>query len=187
MSGNNNQRTPAQRQDDRQRISELILKGWTQRAIAKELGLSPYTVSRDIKVIERHRLMTMVKNLDVVRQRELAKLDHVEKEAWEAWERSKKPFIKKAVKTRQKPASFSRQALEVTNIEKREEDRNGDPRYLEIIMRCHERRAQLMGLDAPQKIAPVTPDGQQSWTAIQVVEVVRPPQLPSGITVGNDE
>jgi hypothetical protein len=35
-----------------------------------------------------------------------------------------------------------------------------NPRSAEIILRCGERRSKLLGLDAPEKIAQVTPDGE---------------------------
>lgn len=135
-----NLRTPTQRRDDRERISELLLKGWSQKKIAAEMGLSTYTVNRDVAAIERLRRIYMVKNLDEVRRRELAKIDLMEKEAWDAWERSKQPLKKKKTKS-------------VSNIptamEKIEEERIGAKQYLDTIQWCIERRAQLLGLDAP--------------------------------------
>ena len=36
----------------------------------------------------------------------------------------------------------------------------GDPRFLDIVLRCNEARRKLLGIDAPTKIAPTLPDGQ---------------------------
>jgi hypothetical protein len=36
----------------------------------------------------------------------------------------------------------------------------GDPRYLTAIMGIQDRRSRLLGLDAPVKFAPTTPEGE---------------------------
>jgi len=159
------QRARDKRRDDQVRISEMLAMGKSQKQIAAELGLTRSTVCRDVKRIERARLMFMVKNLDKLRQAELAKIDLMEKEAWAAWEQSKTEKQKVSVTkgTNMKKSQFTK------------EQRAGDPRYLEIVQKCMDRRAELLGLNAPQKIAPTTPDGKEPWTAIKMIEVVRPP------------
>lgn len=157
-----NERTKQQREDDRIRISELLVQGWCQRDIAKELGLSKYVVHRDIKVIERHRKMVAVKNVDELRQRELAKLDLIEREAWAAWERSKKKFKKDTIKTRKKILLYA---------EHREEERTGDRGYLDIILACQKRRAELQGLDAPAKVDMTLKDVVISVTKMDLDEL----------------
>lgn len=41
----------------------------------------------------------------------------------------------------------------------------GDLAAIDRVLRLMERRARLLGLDAPQRIAPTTPDGSAAWDA----------------------
>ena len=50
-----------------------------------------------------------------------------------------------------------------TQAKKTIRNRHGDPRMLEIILKCSVARRTMLGLDAPAKIAPVTPDGQEPY------------------------
>lgn len=45
----------------------------------------------------------------------------------------------------------------------------GQARVATAIVRVMERRAKLLGLDAPTKVAPVTPDGNQAYTPLSSV------------------
>ena len=67
----------------RMRVGELSLKGWTQVAIARELGVSQATISSDIKAIRKEWRESRIRNLDEVLEEVLQKLDVVEREAWE--------------------------------------------------------------------------------------------------------
>ena len=77
-------------------------------------------------------------------EEQLAKIDRIECEAWDAWERSKL----ESVKTRQSKVEGDRKSTAAT-VDK--EAQNGDPRYLSAVMSCIERRSKLLGLDAPSR------------------------------------
>lgn len=47
----------------------------------------------------------------------------------------------------------------------------GNPRNAEILLKASKRRAELLGLDAPQKIAPTTPDGEALPELVRLVLV----------------
>ena len=40
----------------------------------------------------------------------------------------------------------------------------GDPQAVAAALRVEERRARMLGYDAPAKVAPTTPDGEKPWT-----------------------
>lgn len=46
---------------------------------------------------------------------------------------------------------------------------SGDVRAIDTALRVAERRARLLGLDAPTKIAPTTPDGQGLYSPEQIL------------------
>lgn len=49
-----------------------------------------------------------------------------------------------------------------------------NPRVADSLLRIQERRARLLGLDAPQKIAPTTPDGTEALPTEVRVVLVKP-------------
>ena len=75
----------------RQQVAELYVKGWFQTAIAEELGVSQTTVCHDLKAIRKQWRESSIRDFDAARERELCKLDLLEREAWAAWQRSQEP------------------------------------------------------------------------------------------------
>lgn len=141
----------ARHADERLMHQEIIareyLKGRLQAAIAEELGLSLATLKRDLVKIRERWLDSSLRDFDALRAEQLAKIDTVEAEAWAMWSRSCERRVRTSV-----------QELEATkypgtNTRTDDETGNGEPRYLQIALQCVERRARLLGLDAPQKFA----------------------------------
>jgi len=134
----------------RQRVAELYLQGWQQEAIAKEQVIRQPMVSEDLAKIRQAWRESAIRDFDAARDLELARLDRIEREAWAAWERSKQPSQTATVNGEAGSQSARRTV----------KHQNGDPRFLDIALRCNEARRQILGIDAPTKIAPTTPDGQ---------------------------
>src|SRR5436190_23722016 len=106
----------------RTKVAACILRGTTnQWEILRQLGMEPRqrsTISRDIKAIKEEWKAARVRDLDEALGRELAKLDHLEREAWEAWERSKR------------------------------DERDGNHSFLESVLKCIHKRCELLGINA---------------------------------------
>jgi hypothetical protein len=47
--------------------------------------------------------------------------------------------------------------------------KSGDPRAVDTALKIGERRAKLLGLDAPTKVAPTDPTGDKSYSGVLVV------------------
>lgn len=137
----------------RQEIADLYLQGWAQTAIAKQVGVAQSTVSTDIAAIYEEWRESTIRDFDVMREVELRKLNRVEKEAWAAWERSQNPAQAAVVST-----DGSEQRTQKTVKEQ-----IGDPRYLDQILKCITSRRALLGLDAPTRVAPTSPDGEEAY------------------------
>ena len=75
----------------RQRVSDLYLQGRPLHSISEELRVPMTTLWRDLKAIQKEWRSSTIRNFDEQVEQELKKLDLVEREAWEAYERSKKP------------------------------------------------------------------------------------------------
>lgn len=147
------QNEPTRLAQRRQQVAELYLQSWAQAAIGQELGISQPTVSQDLEAIRREWRESSVRDFDALRERELRKLDMLEREAWAAWERSQRPSESTRV-TQDGSGKLAQRTVQ---------QRIGDPRFLEQVQKCIAARRALLGLDAPTRIAPVMPDGQEPF------------------------
>jgi hypothetical protein len=143
-------RSKSQKLFHKQQITDLHLKGWTHPMIARELGISEATVKRELRILKQEWRESALEDVGYMKQRELRKLDNLEREALEEWERSKGDFSRSIVETQS--STGTRQRTESGG-------QTGDPRYLTAIIAIHDRRAKLYGLDAPTKTALTNPDG----------------------------
>ena len=73
----------------------------------------------------------------MLRERELQRIDRVEREAWAAWERSQQP-VQSAVVTGEDIAKRTRKSVQ---------QKYGDPRFLDIVHKCIAQRRAMLGLD----------------------------------------
>src|SRR6516164_4206609 len=74
----------------RKKVASLYLQGKFQDEIAKEVKVDRGTVSRDLKAVQEEWLKSGVMDLNAAKARELAKIDEIERQAWVAWEQSRK-------------------------------------------------------------------------------------------------
>ena len=121
----------------RRQVAELTLRGYSQAAIAEQLGAAQSTVCADLTVIEGEWRTSAIRDFDLARARELLKLDRVEREASDAWERLQQPIETDRVT----------QEGSTKRIEKRIVHQHGDPRYLDVVGKCIAQRRGLLGLD----------------------------------------
>jgi hypothetical protein len=132
----------------RQRVAELHLQGWSQQCIANEVGTVQSVVFNDLKQIRKEWREAAIRDFDAMRDEELRRLERIEKEAWSAWERSQKPQQSARVSDKEGGKGHKTVKAQV-----------GNPRFIEVVLKCIESRRAMLGLDAPTKIAPTTPDG----------------------------
>lgn len=143
-------RTPEQRENDLVFCTDLFLKGYSYRQISDllnkrnaKMGLDyaivpPMRVYKDLKQLLINWKREHEENIDLYITKELSKLDKIEAELWDAWERSKKRIVSK---------------IRQSGLKKeRSETFAGNPRYLDLVLSVQQRRAKLLGLDAPVKV-----------------------------------
>ena len=161
-------RSDIQIEKDREQIAKWSLRGWSLRKIARELNLSKSQIDYDIKEIQRQWHKDTAIALDEHKEKVLAELIEVKNEAWAAWERSQNNFESKTAtlqsKTKKKIDPNTGMETEETkpvpiNQVIHTENRFGDPRFLDQVNKCIERRCKLLGLDAPQKQEHTGKDG----------------------------
>lgn len=123
-------------------VNRMYCQGKSLAQIAKQLGLSMHTVHDDLAAA---RQLWAVKTQDqraVWVARELERLEAIEHEAWNEWFRSTKPARETRTEDSEHPKTTSTKR-----------GRIGDARLLAVILKCIERRCQILGLDAPQATA----------------------------------
>ena len=128
----------------RQQVDELYLNGWRQVDIAKRLGVTQATISRDLEAIRVAWVESAVRDFDQLKEQELQKVDNLERVYWEQYEASKAP--KKSKVSRQ--VKGARASIEATV---KEEERLGNPTYLSGVQWCIQERCKILGIYAAVK------------------------------------
>lgn len=138
-------RTSAQREKDLAYTAKKYCEGVIQAEIADELGVTQATISNDLNELRSRWLASSIRDFDAARAEELAKVDNLEREYWEAWKRScedAETVTEKIVgDTKNKRGEKTR----------RVEGQAGDPRFLAGVQWCIERRCKILGIDAPTR------------------------------------
>lgn len=142
----------------RARVATLYLAGKTQQQIAAEVGVSQMTVSTDLAALRKAWLASSLRDFDTMKAEELARLELLEREAWEAWSRSKQdaetihkePMLSVRGEC---PCGELQSAGEGADLipvavkfERTVSGQPGDPRYLVQVLRCIEARLKMLGV-----------------------------------------
>jgi len=142
-------RSSGQLARDRRKIADLYLKGWIQADIAAEIGMAQQTVSNDIKALQKDWLASALIDFNEAKSQELAKVDRLEREYWQAWERSCEDAETITEKARASKGSERPDSVEKT---KQAKGQAGDPRFLNGVQWCIDRRCKILGIDAASKV-----------------------------------
>lgn len=159
-------RTRPEKERDLVDIALLYVEGKSLVAIHKWLCENrPYQLSYAYVCADlgRIRKIWRERSIGFINERkatELAKLDHIEAQAWEAWHASKKDRLKKFGQRRQTPGGGDG-VPKVTHEEvgQETEQRDGNPRFLETALACVSKRLEVLGLEAPRRLQISGPDG----------------------------
>ncbi len=124
----------------RKRVAEAYLRGVPQFIIARDEAVHKSTITRDLDVIrEQWKTSASMAFGERVAQ-ELAKLDELERTYWEAWDRSRKDTEKLSAKT------VKDGETERTEAVKHVEPQPGDPRFLDGVDSCIDKRCKILGI-----------------------------------------
>jgi len=144
-------RTSFQIDRDRREIADLYLKGHTQAEIAAYINADKnraYTLSRqmisyDLIALRKLWLKSSLIDIDEMKANELAKIDHLELEYWDAWKRSQDDA--------EEIKELLVEDIGIIPVERKLKGQAGDPRFLQGVQWCIERRCKILGVDAPSK------------------------------------
>lgn len=121
----------------RNEVIRLYLMGMAQIDIAVAVGVCPGQITNDIQQTRKKWLSENMEMMTEQKARELAKLDLLEAEAWDAWQNSKNPIKKKHTEHYRKKLTLEKET---------ETESSGDPRFLSQVENCIKGRCQLLGL-----------------------------------------
>jgi len=144
-------KNPTEREDRLRRVSDLYLARQYQSVIGERLGISQQQVSYDLRVLRDRWRVDASRQINERKQEELARIDRLEMEAWNEWERSKSSSNSET-RTEQSGGHGG----ELQKSTQRIQDRLGDPRYLIAIQWCIQKRVDILGIDAPAEVRDVT-------------------------------
>ena len=156
-------RNKMQKIGDRAVIVEMLLKGQTLYAIHErinelrkgEYSLSYSQIVYDAKLVERQWVEEYLSDVNAAKAKELARVDKIERAAWEEWERSKRTLArteKEQIENEQGGAdgkAYNRHRK--TRAKKIEQERDADRKFMEIVQWCVDTRCKILGLNAAQR------------------------------------
>jgi hypothetical protein len=132
----------------RQQVAELYVKGRYQAEIGQLLGVTQQQVSLDLKAIQRAWLASSIRDFDLIKAEQLAKIDAVELAAWGAWERS---CQQREITVQEVTEGHGEDRAKKVSI--RRENQVGDPRFLERIQKCIDQRCDILGISTSTEAA----------------------------------
>jgi hypothetical protein len=145
--------------------ARLYLQGYSYKYISEWLGEHrPYTLSlqqvgNDIRNIQEMWREHYLTDMNTLKAQELARIDKLELQYWEAWFESRKhvdnleqtktddEWKGKNAKAKGSKAGYSR-----TKTTRKRVHRDGNPKFLQGIERCIQLRIKLLGLDAEKTV-----------------------------------
>src|SRR5262245_48717225 len=72
----------------RRKVTARYIRGETQWSIARAFEVDQATISRDLAAIRNEWLASSLRDFDEARAFELARIDEVERAAWDGWRKS---------------------------------------------------------------------------------------------------
>jgi hypothetical protein len=155
-------RTDEERERDRVLIARMYVRGKSIHemmlainAMYPERPVSSKAISLDLNAIRDAWLRSSLLDFNEAKAKELAGIDEAEREAWDAFERSKEKHIKYEYYVADDEVPFSAEKIaKVKRKSKRKivETTVGDIRYLEMVERLKKMRCDILGLFEAKRI-----------------------------------
>lgn len=126
-------------------VSELYLKGLKQWEIARETGISAASVSRCLQLVQAEWRTARIDNINEIKMREVQRIDVLEREYWDAWKKSQQDKI--ITKSRSGTIGLNG----INENSETIEGQVGDPRFLQGIQWCVDKRCEILGINNTAK------------------------------------
>ena len=139
-------KTKSERELHLSKVAEGLHAGKSIKQTAIELDRTGASISKDRRIL---RMRWAKKNTDYIQEEkfdQLEKLNRIEEEAWDAWDRS---IGERSQTTRR---VVQRNGVEERIVSETTETLAGDPRYLSTLNDVIRRRCSILGVDAPKEM-----------------------------------
>jgi hypothetical protein len=123
----------------RREVARRYSRGEAQWEIARALRVNAATVTRDLDAVRKEWRAEALGDLGKVVAEQLARIDECERQAWAGWAKSQENA----------ETLRARKRGDVAETEKVSKGQAGDPRFLDVVLRCIERRCKLLGVEPP--------------------------------------
>ncbi len=139
----------------RREVARLDRIGWTQWAIADELGVSQRQIAYDMDWIRQHRIAEIVQPYEQKVAGKVDALRWVQREAAEAWDKAKGEFLKELIEqiVDQNEAALKETGKPPTEFKIRVKSQP-DSAYLNTFLNSVMKQAGLLGLELEKAPAP---------------------------------
>jgi predicted transcriptional regulator len=154
-------RSKTEREEALAETARLDRRGYSQRQIARVLGVDHSQVCYDLKVIRRRYQDTQLGERAALVAEKVEQYRELRAEAWAAWERSKEDATKRVEENTEKPG-FGEDGDPLPGrrkVTETAERRLPGAEYARVILETCEAERKLLGLDAPVKAEVSGPEG----------------------------
>lgn len=127
-------------------VARLMVRNMSPEEISDQLGLTVGQVEYTIRKIKDEWRRTRTDIYQSMVDQQLATLDAVQREAWVAWEKSRRD---KVVRKRRRGTTGED---EVSLMETTREEQAGNPAYLKLISECVDKKLHIVGGYAPKQV-----------------------------------
>ena len=156
------ERTSEELERDRVIIARMYVRGKSQHEMLLTINslypdrpISSKTINHELQTIRQAWLQSTLVDFNSAKAKELARLDEAEREAWNAWEKSKDKHIRLEYDIADDQVPFS--VDKIANVQRRRKHKIieatvGDIRYLEMVERMIKMRCDIFGLFEAKKV-----------------------------------
>lgn len=149
-----------------------IVRGWPQSEIAEKLGITQAGVSKILTRLTKQYAKENLEDVKRVKEEQLAQYEIMARELAEAWHKSKQPTT---VKTKKQKEGFFKGKGKQLEASHKEENKHGDPRYLEAWRKLKEDVRKMTGVDMIDEIEADIPIGKIE------IEVIDPDKVKASV------
>ena len=165
-------RTPEALKLDRAETVQLLRRGWTKTAIAEKLGVHQTQISYDWKCILKEVMEARDKDLEELIAIKLEEYGEIKREAWAAWEQSKKD--RQRLMNEATTNHFGESNKQSETIERG----NWSSEYLRTIINCLAAERELQGLNPAKQFEGKLTATTTSVNWDKLASAIPPPGVP---------
>lgn len=130
-------------------VAEMYIRKMYQHDIAAELGVTRRTIINDLQALQKEWQESAAVNIAESKAEQLAKIDELERQAWDAWEQSKGE--RKISRIRGAPGKADDSKPNILEKTVTTEERTGNIVYWNAVLDCIKERCKILGLNAPEQ------------------------------------